>query len=421
MTRDKITDARSQRWLIGLLAFLILYIVICYMVTLANIPAYIQRISSGTVRTLTVNGEILTSQEVFQEAADARRISLSSYAVYSTSLYLIQAIGFCAAGILVLWKAERDPFRWFTAFILFFYPLGYAINFAEVGQIGYDYLNLGGVFWPAYVLFLFLFPNGRAVPRFMRWLLLPILLLHLVLQTIFLISLFFPLPEGTLNLALKFFPVVISGLGLTAISQVYRYFRASTNIERLQIRWFVAGLVSYLLASIILDLFNDRGNLQISSYLADLTDTLLSLIIPISITIGILRYRLWDIDVIIRRTLVYGVLTASLAVVFFGGVTLLQQLFGALTGTEDSPAAIVISTLLIAALFNTLRRRIQSGIDRRFYRQKYNAQITLESFANSVRNEMEIDSLTDHMVSVVTETMQPVNLSLWLMKRVQSK
>jgi len=136
--------------------------------------------------------------------------------------------------------------------------------------------------------------------------------------------------------------------------------------------------------------------------------------------IAILRYRLYEIDTLINRTLVYGALTAILAALYFGGIVLLQRVFVLLTG-EQSTLAVVASTLLIAALFNPLRRRIQSFIDRRFYRSKYDARKTLEGFSAKLRDETDLDALCDDLTSVVKETMQPAHVSLWLHPEISSK
>jgi hypothetical protein len=144
------------------------------------------------------------------------------------------------------------------------------------------------------------------------------------------------------------------------------------------------------------------------------------LLVPLSISVAVLRSRLFDVDILINRTLVYGSLTAMLIGLYFGGIVVLQRLFIVLTG-EKSTLAVVASTLLIAALFNPLRRGIQGIIDRRFYRSKYDAARTLEAFSATLRDETDLDALSDDLVGVVRETMQPEHVSLWLRPDTASK
>jgi hypothetical protein len=144
--------------------------------------------------------------------------------------------------------------------------------------------------------------------------------------------------------------------------------------------------------------------------------------LPVAVGIAVLRYRLYDIDIIINRTLVYGSLTLMLALVYFGGVTVTQALFQTLTCQQKQPQLVVVaSTLLIAALFTPLRRHIQSFIDRRFYRRKYDTAKTLEAFSAKLRNDTDLDALSNDLVGVVRETMQPAHVSLWLRPDAASK
>jgi hypothetical protein len=167
-----------------------------------------------------------------------------------------------------------------------------------------------------------------------------------------------------------------------------------------------AGYCTFLLTNLF------RGG-ALSSLIGYTIGLLLFVVLLITIVVATLRYRLYDIDILINRTLVYGSLTATLVALYFGGIVVSQRVFVALTG-EKSTLAVVASTLLIAALFNPLRRGIQSFIDRRFYRKKYDARKTLEAFAITLRDETDLNALSDDLVGVVRETMQPAHVSLWL-------
>jgi hypothetical protein len=185
--------------------------------------------------------------------------------------------------------------------------------------------------------------------------------------------------------------------------------RRARGIERQQIKWPAYTAVMAASGSVLTYTISEAIDLQWLEWAGFVMLIAALVSFPISIGIAILRYRLYDIDVLINRTLVYGALTTLLGLVYFGGVVLLQRLFVALTG-EKSTLAVVASTLAIAALFNPLRRRVQAFVDRRFYRRKYDARKTLETFSATLRDETDLDALSDDLMGVVRETMQPTSL-----------
>jgi hypothetical protein len=200
--------------------------------------------------------------------------------------------------------------------------------------------------------------------------------------------------------------------GLGAVISLFVRFRRARGDERQQIKWFVSAAA---LTLVWITVFGQASLRGLPEVIVALSFLLVVPSIPIATGIAILRYRLYDIDRIINRTLVYGSLTLMLALVYFGGVTVTQALFQTLTGQERLPQLVVVaSTLVIAALFMPLRRRIQSFIDRRFYRRKYDARKTLEAFSAKLREETDLDALSEDLTSVVSETMQPAHVSLWL-------
>src|SRR5215213_7373945 len=210
--------------------------------------------------------------------------------------------------------------------------------------------------------------------------------------------------------------MLLAGLG--AVISVLVRFRRSRGDERQQIKWFAFAAALTFVWIFVIEVFEELLSIEGGVPEAILAFTWASAwlvipSIPIATGIAILRYRLYDIDRIINRTLVYGALTATLVALYFGGIVVLQRLFVLLTG-QQSTLAVVASTLLIAALFNPLRRRIQRFIDRRFYRRKYDAAKTLEAFSIKLRNETDLEALNNDLVGVVRETMAPAHVSLWL-------
>ncbi|HEY6287748.1 MAG TPA: hypothetical protein VIX20_18930 [Ktedonobacteraceae bacterium] len=304
-------------------------------------------------------------------------------------------------------------------------PLGVFVSlFGGVGR---------GIAWFLIITFLLLlFPNGRLPSsrwRPLAWLIAGLLVAYS------LTLLFDPTPfmnvdsrlaairnplgiSGTSALFDHFDTLVIVALFATAIAciaSVIVRFRRARGDERQQLKWLAYGtfLSLLIIAAIIVIMFSnvDIGFLSSALFYLPL------LIISISAGIAIMRYRLYNIDVLINRTLVYGALTALLALIYFSLVFILQSLVRALAGQiSQTPIVIVGSTLVIAALFHPLRQRIQQVIDHRFYRRKYDAARTVEAFSATLRNELDLSQLREHLITVVQETMQPAHVSLWLRK-----
>jgi hypothetical protein len=312
----------------------------------------------------------------------------------------ILPVGGAYASYVVVTHGEPDALAVFGAWVQSWY--------------WYLLLSLAVIYLPL------LFPDGRLLSR--RWLpvavlpsigTLSIVVLGALVDTLYVEGAHhgidnpigiegLPYPEklavfGLLN------GLLIAGLVGAAVSVVVR-FRRSRGIERQQMKWFVYAAALIVLAPAV-DRLTDAVNGVWLSLVLIATAT--------AIGIAILRYRLYDIDIIINRALVYGPLSAMLALIYVGGVVGLQALFRTLTG-QESTLAVVASTLAIAALFNPLRRRVQSLVDRRFYRRKYDARKTLEAFSVMLRDETDLDALNDELVGVVKETMQPAHASLWL-------
>src|SRR5215217_6459629 len=331
----------------------------------------------------------------------------------------VAVLTFATVAGVIIWHKSDDRMSLFSAFaLLVFGGAAFNSDVSEAAAAAYPALSLpvylleyvGQV---AYTIF-YVFPDARFVPRWARWLV-------LVWAVLLVPDVFFPRSPWNLLDGPLFFGLI----GGAVLAQVYRYRRVSTPVHRQQTKWVVfvtavagAGLVgtSTLVSAV--------PAIEQSGPLGQMIGATLSegfvLLIPLSIGVAMVRSGLYEIDIIINRTLVYGSLTATFVLVYLGCVIGLQYVLRALT-VEGSNLTIVASTLLIAALFAPLRRRIQSFIDRRFYRRKYDAAKTLEAFAGRLRDETDLGTLSDHLVGVVNETMQPSHVSLWLRPEADSR
>ena len=335
-----------------------------------------------------------------------------AFASLWTALNLVWNLSYVVMAGLIFWHRSDD---WIALLVSAVLALLGAVSFSPANSI------LGGAHpgwarvveaWEvaAYVsllLLLLIFPDGRFVPRWTRFAL-PLLLVF-----------FLDMLSASDLVQIMLLPFMVYA-GIAVYAQIYRYRGVSNPLQRQQTKWVALGLLSTVLLMglwlvVAITLPPERPSLARTYAVLAVTPVLwtVGLVFPASIGIAVLRYRLWDVDVIVRRTLLYAALTATLLFVYFGAVVLLQGLFVAV-GNQRSSVAIVISTLAIAALFNPLRRRIQATIDRRFYRRKYDAAQTLAAFAAAARDETNLDALTGRLLDVVSETIQPEHASLWL-------
>jgi hypothetical protein len=350
-------------------------------------------------------------------------LSVAAYANAFIAYEIVVSLVFILVGALIFWRKSHEWLGLVVSFLLLLFgTAGISDTLAVmppahtpaplVALATASGICVAVLQWPGLGFFLVTFPTGRFVPRW-SW---AIVLLWVAQLAFFWID--------SLGLIIwpvwLFIPVVGLTWGSTMVVQLYRYRRAYSPVERQQTKWLVFGVSVAVLIEVISSvaaILVPGLNAADSPYqlLSGFFAGLMFMAIPLALGTAILRYRLWDIDVIIRLTLIYGALTAILAAVYFGVVIAAQSLGEQLTGELSPPAwVIVLSTLLIAALFNPLRHLLQTVIDRRFYRSKYDAVRTLEAFAMTLRTELDLAELSAHLLDVVQETMQPTHVSLWL-------
>ncbi|MGE5333867.1 MAG: hypothetical protein ACM3N4_04140 [Nitrososphaerota archaeon] len=382
-----------------------------------SVPNYATQLHTICAIPPCVNGQLTATQA---QALSGLGISLDSFAATLVALNVVSSAFWFLIAALLIWRGGGDRMALFTAFTLVLFGVArFPDAPAALAALHPDWwlpvMALRYLGSACLSFFCYLFPDGRFVPWWTRW----VAFAWMVPQ----LPEFF-WPDSPLNP--MHYPPLLQAAGFlgfvvsVVVAQVYRYRRVSTSVQRQQTKWVVFGvgvaLTGFLALTFVTPVIFPTAqalSYSIPSLLAASYGVML--LVPLSLAIAILRHRLYDIDLLINRTLVYGSVTAILFAIYFVSVITVQALIDALTGIQqESPLAIVASTLLTAALFQPLRQRIQQGIDRRFYRRRYDAARTLERMASALRQEVDLQALSEHLLQVVRDTMQPTHASLWL-------
>ena len=361
----------------------------------------------GTVCTVPPCGDqqpTLASLPAFRAAG----MSPGFYAVYTGTLEVLFTLVFLLVAAVIFWRKSDTRIGLVTALCLVTFGVTQTSADAlatAIPAVAIPVHLLQPLSYILLALFLYLFPNGQFIPGWTGFVLLAWIPLFLISSVV--------LPVGV------FVPLLFIFLLISLSVQIYRFRRVSTSMQRQQTKWVVFGILISTLGSIgILTAVSVLGLSQSPGTWGFLVgNTLLylfSALIPLSIGGAIVRSKLWDIDILINKALVYGSLTALLAGVYAGLIIGLESLIELFIRQAAQPLVIVLSTLVIAALFQPLRRRIQALIDRRFYRRKYDAVRTVAAFSATLRNEIDLNQLREQLIAVVQETMQPTRVSLWL-------
>ncbi|MCO5212333.1 MAG: hypothetical protein M9936_21760 [Caldilinea sp.] len=362
-----------------------------------------------------VCGPWAVSQEDMALAAQAGLPMPAMMAFYYASS-LLPKMFFILVGVFIFWRRSDNWVALLLSLMLTLWAVEGVENLgAAMPLVTMLYAIPTGIF----ILLPFVFPDGRFVPRWTLWVAWPLAAISIV-ATI--------LPQLGLPLNDRVYAGALLSpfslwFGLAGYAVVYRYRRISNRMEQQQTKWVMAsilgtflGFIPMAISAVLFPPSEPSLRRFAFMFLVYIPIYILTyLFLSGGIAFAILRYRLYDVDVIIRKTLIYALLTALLALVFFGSIVLLQRIFEAITG-QRSQLSIVLSTLAIAALARPLHTRIQGWIDRRFYRKKYDAQQVLAQFAITARDETDMNALTKELARVVQETMEPEGVNVWLRK-----
>lgn len=399
---------RAWRWL------WLIVVGLTVLLALATWPIYLSRLGETC-------GNCPITPELGQ-ALNAAGFQPGQWAARTLVVHGAVLAGWVGMGMVVFVRRPHDPRALLMAALLALTGAGFGGYVSEAVWDRPAWLLVGRllsyVSFACFMVLPLVIPNGRVAPRWT---------LGVAVPTLGLFSISFMFPDSPLGFTewpwtVQYTVIPLILALIVVVIPAYRYARVLTTREREQMKWVLLGL-ALAVAAVLVTAYVSQTACQASStpehYLACRTVPTIGyglgpLMIPVFIGVAILRSRLWDIDLIFRRTLAYSVLTGLLALAYFGSILSLQSMFGSLTGNADTPLVTVLSTLAIAVLFFPLRARVQGFIDRRFFRRKYDAAQTLAAFASAVRDETDLRQLTAKLTGAVHDTMQPEQISLWL-------
>ncbi len=413
-SRERHSYARVPgRWLLLARLSWVALVVLTLTIFFASLPVYLAQLQTPCTE---IACEYQQLTHVQAETLKGMGLSLGEYAAFTIAIALASVMVSLVVSTLIIWRRSYDRMALFVALMLVTLgPIIEVVNVPVSSPSPWQVPNacLSFLAQALLVLVFLLFPSGRFVPRWTRFTLVVYLAVQVPLTFLPVAPLLPNTPESELG-----WLVAISELAINAGVQLYRYRRVSSPLERQQTKWVVFGLAVPITVSVLataLGLFFPVLAERSSLYLLALNEFgfLIPLFISLSFGFAMLRSRLWDIDVLINRTLVYAALTVSLTAVYVGLVIGLQALLRGLI-RQDNSVAIVLSTLTIFVLFQPLHQGIQRSIDRRFYRSKYDAATIVAAFSSTLRQEVDLDQLREQLLVVVQETMQPASLSLWI-------
>jgi hypothetical protein len=410
---------RPGRWLIIARVGWGALTVFTLIVVVASLPVYaahLHKLCAGTATVCAFSQQLSPAQA---RMLTGMGLSLGDYAAFTVALTLATVMVCLAVSALITWRRSHDRMALLVALMLVTLGPIIATNSVSANsspwQVPTECLNFLAV--ALLVLVFLLFPSGQFVPSFTRWTLVACLVGQVP------ITFFRDAPFAVHTDASQVSSLLLIGEAAIVVGvQLYRYRRVSSLLERQQTKWVVFGLavptavfVGGSLLTLVFPVLADPNSPSGSPYQLGFTvaNTCTPLFIPLSFGFAMLHNRLWEIDVLINRTLVYGTLTVILTAVYAGLVIGLSALLRGLA-SQDNSVAIILSTLASAALFLPLRNRIQLVIDRRFYRRKYDAAKIVAAWSRTLQQEVDLDQLREQLLAVVQETMQPAFLSLWV-------